>query len=208
MDRKKRTRKKKKVTVRALSRRVTKIERSRELKAIDTAAPLVITNTPVFQLLNGCVQGDAYGQREGTQIQMTKLSLRYIINQNGATSPTHVRVILVIDRQTNGAPIASGDFFKGPGPTFTTLEYYNLTEAGRFKVLYDRVHRNDPNNGPNNTYHSTHHRLNSKVFYDGNLGSVVDINKNSLFLIAYADMPTAGVYPSLRIDTRVRFLDS
>lgn len=93
--------------------------------------------------LNCPAQGDGETQRDGRQISMHSINIRGVVNvasQNnqiaGDTIPD-VFIALVLDRQTNGAQLASEDVFSNPGGSslLATSPFRNLEWTKRFRVL-------------------------------------------------------------------------
>lgn len=97
---------------------------------------------PTLTLLNGCQYGTGSNQHVGRSITLKSVYLRWSIQTitAGASAPPNtVRVIIVYDKETNGAIFASTDFLLANDATSPN----NLTNSDRFIVLSDKVCRPD-----------------------------------------------------------------
>ncbi len=111
-----------------------------ELKFHDVAISFVPTTVAgqIAGSLNIIPQGDGESERIGRQITIKSISCRYIITLPETItldeSCDTVRIMLILDQQTNGAQ----------APLLDVLElaeirsYRNLSNVNRFKVLYDK----------------------------------------------------------------------
>lgn len=100
-------------------------------------------NTGEFQLLNGIQAGSGFSQRVGRKIRMKSLKVQF--NINPFPSRTQVgdlgRVLIVYDRQTNGALPALADVLQDTNTaaanTTNVAVGPNLSNRERFTVLRD-----------------------------------------------------------------------
>lgn len=104
------------------------------------------TGTACVQALNLCQQGTGIAQRDGNKISMKSLRVRFgIIAGNAvvAANPTNVRVLVLYDRQPNGAYPAINTILGeslqsntiGTGTMYSNL---NPNFFERFRVLMDK----------------------------------------------------------------------
>jgi len=119
--------------------------RVREIKYCDMAqsssAFRIASTPPAFVAINFPVQGAAPYNRVGSKVMNRSIRIRGYIN-NLLTSINDVgRIIIVYDRQTNGAAPAWGDVIAGvtsAGAASTNaLDGINMSNRERFKVLCD-----------------------------------------------------------------------
>lgn len=115
-----------------------------EVKALDVAAnstPVVTAGT--FALLNDVFVGANFYQRVGTKLAMRNLHLKGYINAiaTGAAADW-IQIIIVYDRQTNGALPTTADLISSvvsAGTTSSTsLDYLNLNNRDRFQILRNK----------------------------------------------------------------------
>lgn len=116
-------------------------------KAMDITAVAINANstTAVFSCLNFPQVGAAFYNRVGNDIFMKSVRLRGFFKPSGAatgnTVPSFCRIMIVYDRQTNGAFPALADViadYNTAGATTTNaLSGINMNNRGRFLVLMD-----------------------------------------------------------------------
>lgn len=173
------------------------------------------TTTGSSEPLNGISQNDNPSSRDGRKIGMKSLHIRASLElcqvdeyNKTATEDNDVmfyddqlfRFVIVMDTQANKAVPVIGEIFKADGDVrFAPLEFRNLEWSGRFKVLYDKVHKLTrsgnfgfaiDNEGVNTVYYSAPHskkfvninlKLNEDVMYDGTGDTSGQITKNSIY---------------------------
>lgn len=189
-----------------LSKRITKLEREIEVKYKDTYLnDNPSTATPILTLLNGMTQGvDDTANRIGSQINATSVQLKYLIRTNSANlTPARLRVMLVWDRQANGAvPTMAGTRGILDDATisdFTIAPYSKQTDK-RFKVVYDKLHVINPEVILNATTGATTTlvpkevskfkviKLKRLIKFNDTAGATINsIETNSLFFIMIAE---------------------
>jgi len=108
-----------------------------------------ITATPVFQCVNALQTGSGSWQREGDQVKLKSFHIRGQIRvatgAHGTYDAQNVRIMLVYDRQTNGAAPAAADLIynldqAGNVVATTSHSSTNYTNKKRFLVLMDEMH--------------------------------------------------------------------
>lgn len=202
-------RKKPMPNVRSLDKRIKKISAREELNHIDTFFNGSATSaTGLITLLNGCVQGDTNLTRDGNEIVMTSIQWRvqYISDTDLLTS-SFVRHLIIVDRQPNGAAPTLAQVLDSSVITNQLHSPYNEDFQKRFKILHDAVYELQPKVVAGFTvgtgvttsvltdrcYESGKRQLNRMVKYNGNAGTVADIQTNSLYSIIHgsggADVP-------------------
>lgn len=174
-----------------------------EFKNVDTNSFVTAVAGGSVILLNGTTQGDGQTNREGSSFKMTSLYLRYSTTANATASYNTYRVMLVMDRQSNGVAPGVTDILA----TNTMDSPRNLDYVKRFKVLYDQVNNVGLNAKPQDFY-SFKLKLQTHVqcFQSSNTGTVSDITTNGLFLVILSDQATNG--PSVNYYHRLRFVDN
>lgn len=113
------------------------------------ATPACLFAPKVSAALNG---------RIGRQVCMKKVKMRGFVNvapqnaQSAADSPTEIRMMLVMDMQTNAAPMTAAQLMRDAGVAGTTLNsFQNPNNFGRFKVLREKILKIDDLNLANDT---------------------------------------------------------
>lgn len=98
-----------------------------------TASTTVSTAGAVVQMLD-VANGTGASERIGKSIMLHDLTLNYNVLPNAASSRLLWRVVVVYDRQTNGAAPTVTDVMH----TATVEAMYNADNQTRFKILYDQ----------------------------------------------------------------------
>lgn len=201
-----------------------------EIKSVDVpASNTAISTTASFALLNGMVQGTTQWNRIGRRVQMKSIAIRgriYYNQAGGAPGADYLRVMLIYDRQPNGAAPAIGDIIAATdqaGTTTTTcFDGLNMSNADRFKVLREYVlHIPSPAaiaGGANQALQvEGAEKLGFKWFVKlgglethfktGNAGTIADISTGSLYLVTFGQQAAADAQWGLTISARLRFDD-
>jgi len=171
--------------------------------------------------------GAALNQRVGRKITIRKVKVHGTIAippqaaQAAADSAAKVRIVLVMDQQTNAAPMLSADLFNNAGAAATTINsFQNPNNFGRFRVLKDKMislsNLNLAGSPTTADVIQAAAKLNFKFavnfkkpievhFNATNGGTVADIVDNSLHMICATDNATYA--PTLAYYSRVCYKD-
>lgn len=131
----KRMRSMRRSTVGSLTRKVNKILSEQERKNLDVTA-VVATVAGVAQIiqLNNIVQGDDATSRDGRKVSMVSSQMRYDVQGIAAGSSVGFRVIVLVDKQSNGIAPVAADILTAPGNFRSPL---TLDFKERFRVIHD-----------------------------------------------------------------------
>lgn len=205
-----------------------------ELKAcdIDQNQVLLFNKTGVFIVINTPVQGTAFNQRIGNTIRMSYLSINGHIQPTNTAGhstllPDIVRIMVIYDRQPNGALPVTSDVIQSVnnvnGTSSGALDGLNMVNNDRFIVLKDKFFYvnevtapggpgvsaliNDNLNGFNFRWRIPMRGLETR-FNATDGGTVADINTGAVHIFAICNQPTSGneVY-QLQWAARLRFTD-
>ncbi len=209
-----------------------------EMKYFDTfkdgtalTAPATWAGTEVdpATILTFCdpVKGTGISNRIGRHIKIHAIKIRGQIscaaqlNQTATDAASQVRLVLVLDQQTNAAQMQGEQVFEDPGtasPNNTIQTYMNLDNLGRFRVLKDKmlVIQN-----PNIAWDGTNMEQNGLVrmfklnhkfakpldvhFNATDGGTVADIVDNSIHMLACAS--SIALVPQILYEARVSYKD-
>lgn len=175
-----------------------------ELHYVDVNATNTATTTPSLPILNALSLGDTATTRTGQSIKMDRCDLRFHIEANATSILNYVRVMVIVDKQANGASITAAQFLVSTSNVNTPLTF---ASQNRIIVLYDETIplNYNGNSGsvtrlitPNTTQHVT--------YYDTNVGTVADISSNSLFLVYFSDQLANP--PTMTYWSRLWFVDN
>lgn len=176
----------------------------------------------VSNCLHGIDQGDGEQQRDGRKYTILNLNIRgYVLfGEQEATSVTsdHVRLLVVLDRQTNGAQLTETDVldvFHADNDLQTT-SFRNLQYTKRFRILKDFTVRK-PTTGLGQASGANEVKSNActkyfkfnvnfknglEVLSTGTAGTVSTIVDNSIHMMAIS----INSNNTLRYCSRVRFV--
>lgn len=118
--------------------------RNPEVKAVDLPAALYTLNTTqVITPLNLVAVGSSFFNRIGRRIEMKNIRITGSIEttNNASTDADYCRIVIIYDRQTNGALPAFADIFQDTAQdgtnTNNSLSNVNLNNRDRFVILRD-----------------------------------------------------------------------
>ncbi len=164
--------------------------------------------------INIIPQGVTEKTRVGRKCTIRSIMWRYNLELvSGATvgSAETVRCILYLDKQCNGATatitgiLESNDF----------QSFNNLSNSGRFRMLYDKVHVLNPaasaGDGTANDTASIqlndafYHKCNIPIEFDSTTGVLTEVRSNNLGILTVSE---SGNIAKLNSKIRLRFSDS
>lgn len=185
---------------RRIHRRIFK-RPSVEWKSQSGSLSSAITSTATVTLLNGIAQGTDYNQRAGRKATFRSVMVRGFL-ENADANNNQVRILLVADKQCNGAAPTVADIITSSNPT---NGFKNLDNSSRFKVLGDlRVALNINASGSVRQF-KIYRRIYVNTRYDGTGSAVTDITTNSIYLLMVSTDATGGVLHMT--DWRIRYTD-
>lgn len=92
--------------------------------------------TGQIALMNGVTQGDDFTNREGRKFTVKAIQVQGKVAAGPTTTlPTRTKVLVILDRQANGALPTMTDIFQSS----SSNSFMNLNNRGRFKVLASKV---------------------------------------------------------------------
>ena len=112
-----------------------------EIKNHDVVATTAAmsVNLNIVQLTN-IQQGDTTITRDGAQCKMLHLEMAYSILVDPTLPRTLVRIMVVVDKQTNQGIYTALDLLEDSSSQDNIVAPRNLDNKHRFSILYDRVH--------------------------------------------------------------------
>lgn len=180
-----------------------------ETKFIDTTATTNVSATSSIVPLTLCAQGVTDTTRNGNSIKAYKNSLKYNLSISGGT-PTDgvVRVMLVLDKVSNGTAPLISDILDNTGALTETLCHYNGDNMGsRFIILDDKRYHLDTSGREQVTGHSFH-KLRHHVKYDDTTAVIASATTGHLYLVFVSNNATMAAEPSITYSNRFYFLDN
>lgn len=164
-----------------------------------------ITDSATITPLSNLVRGDTTGTRDGSQIKMVGLTLNFTLQQHGSAGATFVRIMIVLDKQTNQLLYNIGDLLQDGTIADNIVSPRNLDNKKRFAVWYDRVFQ--LNAGGVRTASIKKYFKKEVMFrYDENVGDITDLTQNSLSIVMVATEATND--PNIVLFSRLRYVDN
>ncbi len=165
---------------------------------------VALTNVPIIRELTNIAQGDTGSTRDGNQCKVIGIELAYIIIANTSTPFTSVRIMIVLDKQTNQAIYVNTDLLDDITATDNILSPRQLNNLDRFSILYDRVHMLSTA-FPTVTV-KKFIKKEIKLRYDNAAAAITSLTMNSLSFVQMTSEPTN--VPAITSFTRIRYVDN
>ncbi len=163
-----------------------------------------ITQTPVIIQLSNIPSGDTTITRDGAQCKMVGINLNYFLTVDPTLPRTVVRIMLVIDRQTNQAVYSNADLLDSTVSQLNIVSPRNLNNLHRFIVLYDKTHMLSLDT-PTVTVRK-YIKKDVLLRFDASTPSIADLAQNSLSLVQITNEGTN--HPIITSFLRLRFVDN
>ncbi len=195
--------------------------RGSESKFFDTDVDAIlgtITATMELANLNIIVQGNTESNRIGRKVVLKRVDCKGIMTLPAATDAANtsevVRLLLVCDKQTNGAAFAATDIWE----TDSYRSFNNLANSSRFRVLQSKTYTFNATAGSGRGTTDTLSygevvipwkmgvNLNLPIEFDNSAttGAVTTQRSNSLWIVSQS---TTGTVVMSVSNARVRFMD-
>ncbi len=176
-----------------------------EIKNFDTQQTSVaISDTVVITQLTNIPQGDTTSTRDGNQIKMLGVNINYTLITNATLPRTAIRIMLVIDKQTNQSIYGALDLLEDVTSQDNIISPRNLNNLHRFQVLYDRVHMVSLSS-PTVTVRK-YIKKDLLIRYDASTSAIADLTQSSLSLVQVSSEVTND--PNITSFIRVRYVDN
>lgn len=214
-----RSKTKRKPTVKKLARRVAKIENAIERKHFSRYSTVdMVAGTTSIRVLTGIAQGDDFSERVGEEIVLKYVDYKVDLYKQQSTSaaPVRIRVICLVDHQANGAQMQVNT---GLSPTNVDLATaflddqqgspvwmapYNYRTVERYKVLFDKLYTINPDSTAEDKlqYHQGRISLHNMKIKFGSSSANIDgqSSKSVKFLAMSSNASTGMLFYSLLTD--------
>lgn len=175
-----------------------------------------IAPTMEFSNLTVVPQGDTESQRIGRKISIKSVDFKGTLTLAAATVATstsdNVRMMLVLDTQTNGAQFAATDLLESD----SYFSFNNLANSGRFRVLkkmeYSLSADGAAASGAAFTFGEVtrrvgfHYKCDIPIEYDNSAttGAITTVRSNNVFIVTQA---STGNIVTLAGQARIRYAD-
>ncbi len=192
--------------VKRVEKGLRKVKQVQEVKYIDNEVAATFANDAAIYTINNIAQGDDVDQRDGDTISLRHLEVNLLITWNSAaTSTDTVRMVILKDRQADGAVPLQAELFDGT--TLGCIEHFNDVYDSRFIILLDKVINNPfPSTAKNKTQTVRYRmKLRGKAKFIGTGSAITDVGQGSVFIcttgnqtVASGLSATASVYSRLK----------
>lgn len=203
--------------IKQLKKEVDKLKEEPEIKYKDGVTLLEIpdlTGTQVYWNLD-IAQGDDYNERVGEEILLKKQEWQIAINSTPSTVTKRYRVIMFMDRQTNGNPPA---ILATTSATSGLLDNLNIADVfysphnqrciERYKVYYDKLHIFNPEDSLSGYRKEIRigKSFNTKIKYADSTATLTAITSKNIWVVVLgAQAALTGDY---NVYARTYFTDS
>lgn len=164
-----------------------------------------ISTTPTITQLSNIANGDTAETRDGNSIKWTRFTSHGTLSINGSATRSYVRMLLVLDTQTNGAIYSAGDILKDITADDAIVSLYNLDNRQRFKILYDKVVKLAANTISVRTF-KINKKFSLRQIFNADAAAITSIPTYSLSLYFVSNEATNT--PTLTMYNRLRYLDN
>jgi len=167
------------------------------------------TMTTGMTVLNVVPAGTNYFERIGSKITMTSLAIEsdFALAQTDASAAT-IRILVIYDRQANGAYPAIGDMLanNASAPAFNSA--INLLNRDRFAVLRDTQLSLDPGSGLSRHFECYIKRMLQISYKSTANDDIRDLNAGALYLCCFYVQQYGTTVPTISaVHSRLRYID-
>lgn len=146
-------------------------------------------------------------ERVGMSIKLTNFYMRgHMSWQSGGDAVQTVRLIILTDKQTNGALFSMSDLLADPtaGPV-SIHSLKSLDRTRRFKIHYDKIFVLQQYNPV--VPFDINLALATHLDYSGDADDITDLNERSFHIVIFSSQSTSN-YPDMSMMYRLRYLDN
>ncbi len=165
-----------------------------------------ILNVAIFEPLALVAQGDDIDQRDGLQISLRSIDLRFILQ--AGTNRACVRFVLFIDNQVNNntAPLTLNDLMEETTSALEALvSPINIENKRRFRILKDWTRTLVDQTQTDVICFRVRKTLKTKVRFTGDLDDLTEVNSGMPFLFMFSTNTTAQTAPNVTMICRTTF---
>ncbi len=178
-----------------------------EFKEVNTQRTATALSTSIaISHVSGIAQGDTKIARGGNKVRFKSLHWRGFITMNASATTTMVRLMIILDKQVNGAVFTIGDLLEDATAGDAIISPRDIDNQNRFTVLSDKTYKLTDNGGNQLVQFNVYKKINLPVRYDGTTANVGDLTSNGLFLVSFSNEATNT--PAITDFFRIRFIDN
>lgn len=183
-----------------------------EAKSLSASGTVALTTTlaQIAEFTAAITRGTDSINRIGDKINLRAILSRITISSpaaNGLGDNCMVRVMLVYDRQSNGAVADLGKLLANQTVAQSAM---NSDYAGRYRVIWDKLIPIISDTSKNNVMFSNNNVFKTAlpVSYDASAGAITDVERGSLTLVAmYQVADTMTTAPNIYYNIKLTYYD-
>lgn len=174
-------------------------------------------NILAVSIVNGIISGTSESQRIGRRIHVTGIGLTFRMrlgpNVQASDASDHMRVMLYLDKQCNGAAATVDDILEGTDTAPILLSYRELENVNRFRILHDKTYSLHSNAATESTLggfgrfevvRKVWVNVDYPVEYTGPGPAITAIRSNNFGILVI----TLNGISNIKCSSRVRYTDS
>ena len=171
-----------------------------------SSSSTAITDAGIITNVSSLNEGVISINWDGGQVKWTSFRFAYHLGISASAFRSMVRIMVVHDKQTNQAQFTLADLLFDATIVDAINSPYNINNASRFNVLYDKKHVLTDNGANQLISRLLHKKLNIKMRYDADAGTVADQSQDSISLVFISNEVTND--PTITFNYRARFIDN
>lgn len=194
--------KKRKVTLRKVVKQVKTLKKyaKAEVRYVDNTFALAgVSTTATLTFINGVAQGDDSNNREGNATFNKMVTIKGRVNPNTSTTLQHVRLIVLYDKQSNGAAPAIADILE-QSTNVDSMRFWN--SRARYRFLVDKTFSVGPQGGKNFKFVKKVRQYTK--YGTATTGAISNVVKGSIYVVQLSD--AAASTPTIGWVSRVSFM--
>ncbi len=170
-----------------------------------TTTAIPVTTGTITQLTNIAV-GDTKVLRNGDNIKIESIHIKGLLLINASSANSHIRVMLVYDKQTNGAIYTLANLLEDVTISDSVVSALNTDNKYRFNILYDKIHTLNRESGAQSKTFEIFRKVNKPIRYSTAAGDITDLRSGSYSLVMLQDIVTNE--PTTTVFARLIFIDN
>jgi len=178
-----------------------------EKKFVDTEINGDITTTGIVTPINLIATGTDFFERIGRKVLIKSFQVRSFMGLENINNASGVRLMLVYDKQTNGALPAIGDILGIPIASNPFVAMLNLNNRDRFVILWDKIYRMDLGSGIV-TVLKKYKKLSHETVFSGTTAAIGSIATGGLYLVQIGSVAAGTTDVDQSSVVRIRFQDA
>ncbi len=163
------------------------------------------TSAGAIQQASNIGQGDTTITRDGNQVKALSIFFRCNVKMNASARASSVRIMLVLDKQTNGAIYTMADLLLDVTADDIITSPLNIDNKFRFKVIYDKVFSLSIT-GTQLINFKKYFKINLPIRFDAAAATIAAVTSNSLSIVRITDEDIN--LPTVTYTHRLRFVDN